>query len=134
MIHPRAEASGDPVKRMITVGGRQFVIDEEEPTHYLFWNEVEAGNWEPYTFEALDRVLQPGSGSIDVGAWLGAVSLDASSLGAERHAIEPDPAADATLCRNVMANPCLKIAASPLAMADQEGHCSWGVSAVSGAA
>lgn len=39
-----------------------------------FYKEVEAGKWESYTFDAIDRFAPECSSFIDVGAWLGIFS------------------------------------------------------------
>jgi len=110
------------MKRIIALRGRQFTVDEDETCiHQLFWDEVENGHWEPYTFEALDRYLRPDGVFIDVGAWLGAVSLYVAAGGAQCHAIEPDPVAYEMFWRNVRANPEFKIVASTGAIADRAG-------------
>ena len=110
------------MKRTIILRGRQFTVDEDESCiHQLFWDEVENGHWEPYTFDAVDKYLSAGGVLLDVGAWLGAVSLYAAAGGAQCHAIEPDPVAYEMFWRNVRANPEFKIVASTGAIADRAG-------------
>lgn len=57
------------------------------------WHAAAAGKWEPETFDVLDKYIVPGKEFIDIGAWVGVLSFYAEKLGAEVHAIEPDPKA-----------------------------------------
>jgi FkbM family methyltransferase len=65
-----------------------------------FWALYDAGQWEPETKATLERFLKPGDLFIDIGAWIGPVSLWALDLGADVVAYEPDPVAYAQLVRN----------------------------------
>lgn len=58
-----------------------------------FWARYEAGEWEPDTHELLTQILKPGDLFVDIGAWIGPVTLWALELGAHVIAIEPDPIA-----------------------------------------
>lgn len=64
-----------------------------------FWDLYHRGVWEPETKALLGRHLRPGSLFVDVGAWIGPVTLWALELGADVIAIEPDPVAREELCR-----------------------------------
>lgn len=66
-----------------------------------FWKIYVAGIWEPQTRALLERILRPGDLFVDVGGWIGPVSLWALDLGARVVAIEPDPVAAAEYRRNV---------------------------------
>jgi FkbM family methyltransferase len=61
--------------------------------HNAFWKSVEAGEWEPYTFEVLDRFVTSETNVIDIGAWIGPVTLYASKTAKHVYAVEPDPVA-----------------------------------------
>lgn len=69
-----------------------------------FWEEVEAGRWEPETFRILDRFCSAGSVFIDIGAWNGVCSIYAEQLGSKVYAIEPDPKALINLNKNIKLN------------------------------
>lgn len=58
-----------------------------------FWHFYETGGWEPHTRALLAEVLRPGDLFVDVGAWIGPVTLWALELGAQVVAVEPDPVA-----------------------------------------
>lgn len=58
-----------------------------------FWKRYEAGEWEPHTRGLIREHLQPGDLFVDIGAWIGPVSLWALERGARVIAVEPDPIA-----------------------------------------
>lgn len=64
-----------------------------EVTWADFWNLYNSGTWEPETKANLERFLEPGDLFVDVGAWIGPVSMWARERGARIIAIEPDPVA-----------------------------------------
>lgn len=66
-----------------------------------FWDLYRRGVWEPETKALLGRHLGPGSLFVDIGAWIGPVTLWALELGADVIAVEPDPVACAELRRQV---------------------------------
>jgi FkbM family methyltransferase len=72
--------------------------------HDQFWSTCESG-WEATTFEALTTRLNAGSTFVDVGAWIGPMTLVAAACGARVTAYEPDPAAADELAANVALNP-----------------------------
>ena len=100
-MRPASPRSGP---RPVSVGGRRIFVDDDQPT---FWDRVEAGRWEPGTLRALDACLGPDIVFVDVGAWVGALSLYAATLGARVFAVEADPKALDQLRRNLTANPNL---------------------------
>ena len=110
--------TGSP--RQVRIGTRRICTDDEQPT---FWDRVEAGEWEPGTLRVLDEWLGPGSLFVDVGSWVGALSLYAASLGAEVVALEADPKALEQLRRNLAVNPELsrRITVVPRALATSPG-------------
>jgi predicted nicotinamide N-methyase len=77
-------------------------VDDDQPT---FWDRVEAGAWEPGTLLALQPLLGPGVLFLDIGAWVGPLSLFAAGMGARVIAVEADPRAEVQLRRNLAANP-----------------------------
>lgn len=85
---------------------RTFDVADDPATHaWSYWtNQFAAGVWEPETFAVLDRYADPARDFVDVGAWVGPVSLWA--LGRYRRvvAIEPDLAALAVLTDNLRRN------------------------------
>lgn len=70
--------------------------------HEWFWRELyPSGRWEPDTKALLDEILRPGDLFVDVGAWIGPVTLWALERGSHVIAIEPDPVALVELRRRV---------------------------------
>jgi len=65
-----------------------------------FWALYDSGKWEPETKAVLQRFLGPKSCFMDIGAWIGPVSLWAVELGADVVAFEPDPVAYPQLVHN----------------------------------
>jgi FkbM family methyltransferase len=90
--------------RRVTVGSAAFNIADDKPT---FWDRVEAGTWEESTFVVLDRFVDNTTTLLDLGAWVGPVSLYAAARGARVVAVEADPAALTELRANLAANPDL---------------------------
>jgi FkbM family methyltransferase len=92
--------------RRITIDGASFNVADDKPT---FWDRVAGGVWERGTFVALDQVLAPGTTLLDLGAWVGPVTLYAAARGARVIAVEADPAALVQLRANIAANPDLVV-------------------------
>jgi FkbM family methyltransferase len=90
--------------RAIRIGPVAVQVDDDQPT---FWDRVEANAWEPGTLLALQPLLGPGVLFLDIGAWIGPLTLFAAGLGARVIAVEADPRARAQLGRNLTANPRL---------------------------
>ncbi|TDR89053.1 FkbM family methyltransferase [Enterovirga rhinocerotis] len=94
----------DLASRRVSLAGTSLAVDDDQPT---FWDRVEAGRWEPGTIAALAPLLGRGVTFLDLGAWVGPLSLLAASRGARVFAVEADPAAQDQLRRNLAANPDL---------------------------
>lgn len=69
-----------------------------------FWEQVRANNWEPGTFHALDRYLRPDKVCLDVGAWVGPITLYAMRKAREVICLEPDYLAFGELRENIALN------------------------------
>ncbi len=72
-----------------------------------FWRRVASGRTEAGTFAAIERFLDPAGSFIDLGAWIGAMTLFAAHACRRCFAIEPDPLAFAQLSANIALNPDL---------------------------
>ena len=83
--------------------GISYQIEDEG--FELFWDTIASGNWEPETFEALQRCLRPTDTMLDIGCWYGPLALFAAQLCQTVVAVDPDPAAFASMKRNVALNP-----------------------------
>jgi FkbM family methyltransferase len=58
-----------------------------------FWDLFAAGRWEPETIALIVSLARPGTSFVDVGAWLGPLSIIAAKRGAQVVAYEPAPVA-----------------------------------------
>lgn len=104
--------------RTVTVGRCRFAVADDKQG---FWDRVEAGTWEPETLHALAALVGPGTTLLDIGAWIGPITLTAAALGATVLALEPDPRAHEMLAGNLAANPDLQPRIRPLARALSPG-------------
>jgi FkbM family methyltransferase len=95
----------DTTKRLtIRLNERSYSVAAVRPESAAFWADAAAGRWEDETFRFLDAVIKPDAVLIDVGAWIGPLSLYASPRVARVIALEPDPIAHAELVDNVADN------------------------------
>lgn len=83
-------------RRLRVAGGRSDIA--------AFWRSAEQGRWEDETFRFIDAVATPDAVLIDIGGWIGPVSLYAAPLVKRVLAFEPDPVAHAELLANASAN------------------------------
>jgi FkbM family methyltransferase len=105
----------------VTVGQAEFVVADDE--FVPFWRRVVAGDWEPASFHVLDRMLKPGSTLVDIGAWIGPLTLYGAGLADRCHAVEPDPRARDGLLANISRNPGLadRVRVHPVAIGATAG-------------
>jgi FkbM family methyltransferase len=87
----------------IQAGDKTFKVAEGQ--YDETWKYVNSGKWEPQTFKILEYFLGADNVMLDLGAWIGAVSLYAAAIGSEVYAVEPDPVAFPELEKNVRQNP-----------------------------
>ena len=75
-----------------------------------FWQGVESQTWKQSTLAVLDWYLsnKPHSVFLDIGAWIGPLSLYAAHLAKAVYAIEADPIAFSALNANLKLNPALE--------------------------
>ncbi len=91
------------------------------PGDFYHWSLVNKNAWEPATFNLLKKYLNKDSIYIDIGAHFGLTVLYASMLCKHCHAIEPDPAAMASLQSNLKLNAIENVTCHPVAIGDAEG-------------
>lgn len=80
-----------------------FELSPQEAFEYFWANVYGSGRWEQHTRRLIEKTLTRGDLFVDVGAWIGGVTLWALERGAEVIAVEPDPVAMAELRRHVPA-------------------------------
>jgi FkbM family methyltransferase len=78
-------------------------------------------HWEPGLEDALAAHLTKDSAFLDVGAWIGPVSIMAARLCAEVHAVEPDPVATVQLRATVARQRRKNITVHQVAVAAEDG-------------
>ncbi len=91
-----------------------------DPDHVTFWRKVHKGRWEPFTFEMLEHYLQKNSVFLDIGAWIGVVSLYAAKLCNKVYAIEPDFVAFRYLSWNIELNKAFNIIPLQFALSSKD--------------
>jgi FkbM family methyltransferase len=96
-------------------------VFEVRPLHdeSRFWEHHFAVAWEAETKAVIDRSVRGGT-FVDIGAWVGPVSLWAAKRGARVIAAEPDPAAYPHLFFNLKAN-CREAHTKRVAISDHDG-------------
>ncbi|MBU2634603.1 MAG: FkbM family methyltransferase [Nanoarchaeota archaeon] len=87
----------------IRISGEEIFV-----LHRGYWDTVQFGTWEPHTFKILSRFLNKEHSFIDIGAWIGAVTLYGSKIAKCCYSLEPDPQAFRELSDNVSFNDDLK--------------------------
>jgi FkbM family methyltransferase len=105
----------------IQLRNRTFVVEEGQ--YDEVWKYINSGKWESQTCKILDYFVGREDIVIDLGAWIGAVSLYAEQLASKVYAVEPDPVVFPFLEKNVLQNPELKskIRCCKLAISKQNG-------------
>lgn len=85
----------------VTRCNREFDVRNDPQTRsWGFWDKFANGTWEPATFDMLDAHADPDRDFVDIGAWVGPLTLWASDLYRSVIAVEPDPTAWAILRAN----------------------------------
>ena len=125
--------------REVTRRGKTWNVEYPDDSNW-FWGAWEADEWESDTLEILQEFITSGSTFVDIGAWIGPISMWAVECGATNIlALEPDPSARNTLIRNFNANlehrsPEVRYNIYPIAISDRNGidhlapHRGWGSS------
>lgn len=111
---------------------RWRLIDENKHTSWVI-GELEANRWEQDTFDTIDKFVRGGV-FVDVGAWIGMMTLYAAPLASHVYALEPDPVARGMLVRNLDLNGITNVTVIDRALWWSEGeidlfaHDGWGSS------
>ena len=90
--------------RAVVLEGERFEIVAGRPDIAAFWQKADAGRWEGDTFAFVRQHVGAQTTFVDVGAWIGPISLYASRHAGRVLALEPDPVAHGDLMLNVRAN------------------------------
>lgn len=109
--------------RTVIRNGRAYQVADPAPDDtWDFWAAFADATWEPELDDVLAEHLTPGSTFLDIGAWVGPVTLMAADLCSRVVAMEPDPVAFARLSAAVDAyrGPC-RITIEHEALSDHDG-------------
>ena len=96
------------------IHGHTVVVALQSGFDRAFWTRWLPNGWEADTFEFVREAVTPGTVFLDIGAWIGPISLYAAALGARVIALDPDPVSYASLSANVRLNPDLPGSIEPL--------------------
>lgn len=94
----------DPTIQIVRKGVPFTVVDTKITAWWRYWHLFENGTWEAPALDAIDRLLPAGGVLLDIGAWVGPITLWAAKRGAQVLAIEPDPEAYRQLMMNISLN------------------------------
>jgi FkbM family methyltransferase len=89
----------------VNKNGKRFFVSDFNPA---FWRSLEAGTWEGWTFRIFDKFTDQDHACLDVGAWIGPLTLYGAHCAKHCYSFEPDPVAFKRLKENVDLNPRLK--------------------------
>jgi len=107
---------------LIARDGVEFQV-VDRPLYDWFWPAFSAGRWEPATFRVLDRFLTPEWRFVDIGAWIGPLTLYAAKKCQHVDAFECDPEANRDFRDNLALNPDIasKVELNDYALGDRDG-------------
>lgn len=74
------------------------------PDKIDFWKKFEVNKWENETIQIIEKYVTSETYFIDIGAWIGPITLYASKFASKIIAFEPDPVAHSILKKNVELN------------------------------
>jgi FkbM family methyltransferase len=93
-----------PSPLTVSLQGHRLRVAPSRPSHAAFWRNVECGHWEATTLRFVEQATDKDTTFIDIGAWVGAVSLLAGARAKRVIALEPDPVAQRELEDNIALN------------------------------
>ena len=107
--------------RPVTINATTVVVDQHG--YEGFWSAVEAGRWEPEMFAALDTLLRRDWRMVDIGAWIGPLTLYAARKCRCVESYECDPIALRRLRRNLSENPDISgnVTVNEFALGEEDG-------------
>ena len=107
--------------------GYRVKVADLKVNEYVFQN-CDKGKWKPELYALLRAELRPGMLFIDIGAYVGSVTLFAAAMGNMVRAVECDPTSAAAMRENVSLNPelAMRVKVLECAVAEQRGHVQFG--------
>ncbi len=104
----------------VNINDSSFYVDPKKLDFY--WKDISNGKWEPESFVIIDTFLRPENIMIDMGCWIGPLTLYAASKGISVHSIDPDHVAIKDLKENIALNSHLNnISVYELGISDNDG-------------
>lgn len=91
------------------------------PTMRWLTKTLQHESWEPDTFAILNTLVDPDTVMLDIGAWIGVLSVFCAKRAKRVVAYEPDPQAFEVLTANVALNACHNVTCTPTAISDSDG-------------
>ena len=91
-------------KLAIALQGVPFTVVVDRPEAARFWKKASSGRWEADTFAFIRKHAGPDLVFLDIGGWIGPMSLYASRFAGRVLSLEPDPVAYRDLTENVRLN------------------------------
>jgi len=107
---------------LITRNEIDFQVSDNS-LYQSFWNWNE---WESATYDNIKKFSNKEKIFIDIGAWIGPITLYAAKLNRVCYAFEPDPTAYAELQSNVITNKLDNVHIYNLAISDTVGYINMG--------
>ena len=114
--------------------GIQLYTDFVDLIPTMRWqaSKLRHGTWEPETFAILDSLIHRDTVLLDIGAWIGVLTLFGAARAKRVVAYEPDPNAFEALTDNVALNACTNVICAPTAIGAQDGPVLLGGSPIDG--
>lgn len=108
--------------RGITRDGHAYTVDDNRHgSEFDFWDVFERRTWEPEVEGVLNRFLTPQNTFLDLGAWVGPITMLAAPRCRQVHAVEPDPVAAHDLRTNLVLSDITNVTVHECALADRAG-------------
>ncbi|MEM9989283.1 MAG: FkbM family methyltransferase [Pseudomonadota bacterium] len=104
----------------IVIADQNFSVLTTNETSQQFWKAAVSGRWETETIDYLTQHLRKETVVLDIGAWIGPVTLLCSRLAKNVVSFEPDPVAFSQLEKNVERN-CHNVEITNAAVGKKEG-------------
>jgi len=93
-----------PSALTVTLGGHVIRVSPHRDDRIAFWRKAEAGGWEKSTLRFVRDTTDKDTTFIDIGSWIGPISLVAGALAKRVISLEPDPVTASELEANIALN------------------------------
>jgi FkbM family methyltransferase len=107
-------------QRTVEFAGKKFTVDAATPTEENFWTEFSNGRWEQVSLQfMIDH--RKGATFVDIGSWIGPVSLLMSQLYRNVVSVDFDPVANKKFRKNLELNNVKNVSLHEIGLSDAEG-------------